>query len=248
MWQENYHWAREGIESRPAVSGVIDVELRQGRWPEGTKEISLLLFQKTVEGVTWPAGLERLSFCALPFHLTTCRWTRGSFDSSLDGANFFSGLREIFLGEAFDQPIDKVVRPQGLERLSLPGYDQPNDNVTWPPALESLEFVTPAHIHLRKNPNTRLEELDFRRSCFSLPFTTLPASLERFWIGDEFGMTLEGVQWPSGLVTLGLGFNFSGWHGMVGVYQGRGTSWPSGLPNVRNLYLVAGSDQSHTLS
>ncbi|CAM9412328.1 unnamed protein product [Ectocarpus fasciculatus] len=172
-------------------------------------------------------SLECLSFCALrsgrgAWHVSD----RGSFNRSLVGANFPSGLREMFLGAAFDQPIEDVVWPQGLERLSLPGCNQPIDNVRWPRALKSLEFTSPWQISLREDPDTCLDELDLV-GAFDSPFTTLPASLRTLWLGDEFGQSLEGVNWPNGLVTLGLGCKFEGLH--------RGVSWPS---NLRNLYLL----------
>ncbi|CAM9257299.1 unnamed protein product [Ectocarpus sp. 12 AP-2014] len=207
---------------------VGNVDLRDVQWPEGTKEVDLILFDKAVEGVTWPVGLERLSFYALRSGGQSYRvQDNGSFNRSLAGANFPSGLREIFLGAAFDQPIEDVVWPQGLERLSLPGCNQPIDNVRWPPSLKSLEFTPPWEIRLREDPNTRLDELGSYCDRFNCPFTTLPASLETLWLGDKFDHSLEGVNWPSGLVTLGLGFKFKGLK--------RGVSWPS---NLRNLYLV----------
>ncbi|CAM9945835.1 unnamed protein product, partial [Ectocarpus fasciculatus] len=146
---------------------------------------------------------------------------------SLVATNFPSGLREIFLGCAFDQPIEAVVWPQRLERLSLPGFNQPIDNVRWPPALKSLEFTPPWEIRPREDPDTRVHQIGCYGDCFNSPFTTLPANLECLWLGDKFDHSLEGVNWPSGLATLGLGDRFGGLN--------RGVSWPS---NLRNLYLV----------
>ncbi|CAM9764052.1 unnamed protein product [Ectocarpus fasciculatus] len=223
-WAESTGQAPDPSAGAPSVG---DVDLGEVQWPEGTKEISLILFDRAVEGVAWPMSLECLSFCALrsgrgAWHVSD----RGSFNRSLVGANFPSGLREMFLGAAFDQPIEDVVWPQGLERLSLPGCNQPIDNVRWPRALKSLEFTSPWQISLREDPDTCLDELDLV-GAFDSPFTTLPASLRTLWLGDEFGQSLEGVNWPNGLVTLGLGCKFEGLH--------RGVSWPS---NLRNLYLL----------
>ncbi|CAM9209702.1 unnamed protein product, partial [Ectocarpus sp. 12 AP-2014] len=106
-------WAEStGQVSKPSAGtpSVGDVDFSQVQWPEGTREISLILFDKAVEGMAWPVGLECLSFCALrsgcgAWHVSD----RGSFNRSLVGANFPAGLREIFLGDAFDQPIEDVV-------------------------------------------------------------------------------------------------------------------------------------------
>ncbi|CAN0073371.1 unnamed protein product [Ectocarpus sp. 13 AM-2016] len=132
----------------------------------------------------------------------------------------------MFLGDTFNQPIEDVVWPPGLERLSLPGYDHPIDNVRWPPALKSLEFTPPLQISIRESPYSNFDDLTFSRSRFNSRFTTLPASLETLWLGDAFRQSLLGVNWPSGLATLGLGVDLTGEWGL---------SWPSIL---RNLYLA----------
>ncbi|CAM9412402.1 unnamed protein product [Ectocarpus fasciculatus] len=225
-------WWTETTEESPnswaGAPSVGNVDLGEVQWPESIKEINLLLFDKEIEGVPWPEGLECLSFCALRLSCGPSGFAyRGSFNRSLHGANFPSGLREIFLGDAFDQPIEDVLWPHGLERLSLPGFNQPIDNVRWPPALKSLEFSPPSQICLREDPNTRLDVLELHRDHFNSPFTTLPASLKTLWLGDSFCQSLEGVNWPSGLVTLGLGSSFTG--------LSAGVSWPS---NLENLYLV----------
>ncbi|CAN0464236.1 unnamed protein product [Ectocarpus sp. 12 AP-2014] len=225
-------WWTESTEEIPnspvGASSVGNVDLSEVQWPEGIKEVHLLSFDEEVEGVAWPKGLECLSFCALRLRCGPSGFAnRGSFNRSLVGANFPSGLREIFLGDAFDQPIEDVVWPHGLERLSLPGCNQPIDNVRWPPALKSLEFSPPSQICLREDPNTRLDVLELHRDRFNSRFTNLPASLEALWLGNNFCQSLEGVNWPSGLVTLGLGSSFTGLNG--------GVSWP---PNLQNLYLV----------
>ncbi|CAB1101086.1 unnamed protein product [Ectocarpus sp. CCAP 1310/34] len=204
---------------------VSNVDLRDVHWPEGTKEVALILFDKAFEGATWPVSLERLSFYAFRSGGQSYRVKDiGSFKLSLVGANFSfpSGLRDIFLGAAFDQPIQDVVWPQGLQRLSVPRFNQPIDNVRWPPALNP-----PWEIRLTEDPNTRLDELGSYWDRFNCPFTHLPASLETLWLGDKFDHSLEGINWPSGLVTLGLGCKFK--------RLKRGVSWPS---NLRNLCLL----------
>ncbi|CAM9276007.1 unnamed protein product [Ectocarpus sp. 4 AP-2014] len=165
-WTFRSHaWWCESTEQVPEPSAgtpsVGDVDLSEVQWPEGTREIFLILFDKTIEGVAWPEGLECLSFCALRLYCGHSPFeTSGTFNRSLVGANFPSGLREMFLGEEFDQPIEDVAWPYGLERLSLPGCDQPIDDVGWPQALKSLESDSPLQICQRENPNMHVDELD----------------------------------------------------------------------------------------
>ncbi|CAN0295415.1 unnamed protein product [Ectocarpus sp. 8 AP-2014] len=54
--------APDSSAGAPSV-GIVD--LSEVQWPEGIKEMHLLLFDEAVEGVALPVGLERLSFCAL---------------------------------------------------------------------------------------------------------------------------------------------------------------------------------------
>lgn len=218
------------------VAGVGGFDVSEVQWPEGTKEILLLQFKQTVEHVTWPVSLERLSFAILgPARMARNAtrfdpWPmRSFFDHPLHNATFPSGLREIFLGETFSQPLDTVAWPHGLERMSLPGFDENNlDDVKWPPALKHLEFMPPKQIRLRKNPNTCAEELDFDMTGFNCPFFKLPMSLETLWLSDAFAQCLEIDPWPPGLVTMGLGKGFDSF------FTNR-ISWPS---SVRNIYTV----------
>ncbi|CAM9875527.1 unnamed protein product, partial [Laminaria digitata] len=63
-----------------------------------------------------------------------------------------------------------------------------------------------------------------RHGRFNQPLaTTLPPSLETLWLPNEFQHSLESVAWPSGIVTLGLAFDFQ-----VYAYSGSIT-WPSNL-------------------
>lgn len=140
----------DGFLSRRSGTLACDVDLREVQWPEGTKEISLLFFDKPVQGIAWPVGLECLSFCALRLEWELPSWEIDWFDHPLDGANFPSGLREMFLGDTFNQPIEDVVWPPALERLSLAGYNHEIDNVRWPPALKSLEYAPIADSHTAK--------------------------------------------------------------------------------------------------
>ncbi|CAM9275930.1 unnamed protein product, partial [Ectocarpus sp. 4 AP-2014] len=76
-------------DSSVDAPSVGNVDLSEVQWPEGIKEIHLLLFDEVGEVVVLPVGMERLSFCALllscgPSYCTS--W--GPFNCSLVGANF----------------------------------------------------------------------------------------------------------------------------------------------------------------
>ncbi|CAM9702687.1 unnamed protein product [Pylaiella littoralis] len=215
--------------------GLACVDMSEVQWPEGTKEIRLLRFDRTVEDVTWSVNLERLSFGRFDFeNFFTSDWS--TFNHPLSNVIFPSGLREIFLGEAFNQPIDDVAWPQELERMSLPGFNQPIDDVRWPPALKSLEFISPKQIYLRKDPDTCAEELDFDENGHNCQFTNLPASLEALWLSDAFDKFLDEVNWPPGLVTLGLGVRCE-W------YNTNCLSWPSTLRHIYSMHEVDGAPE-----
>ena len=209
------------------------VDLTNVRWPDGVKDVQLFVFNKTVEGMAWPQGLQRLSFHLhdLPFLGPSDVFFHGAFNQPLHGASFPSGLREIFLGSAFDQDIGEVVWPELLERLSLPGFNKPIDNVNWPPRLLALEFQTPAQISLRREEVVRGHDVDLNMEGFNHPLTNLPASLETLWLSDGFTRSLEDVTWPNGLKTLGIG---------APIVEGD-ISWPSTLKHIYSRYAIVRS-------
>lgn len=217
-----------------AASGASDLrkaDFCRVHWPEGIEEVQLTDFDIPIEGVAWPIGLVRLAFHDLRPDYSTSHVMMGLFNRAFDGATFPSRLREMFLGEGFNQPLGGIVWPQGLERLSLPGYRRSIDDARWPPALKSLEFMLPEQIRLRKAPYVELEDLGRLQIGFNSRFTTLPASLETLWLSDSFEQSPEGVVWPSGLSTLGLGAGFS-------PYLMSGVSWPSSLRHLFSTYDV----------
>lgn len=221
-------------------AGLTNPDLPSVIWPEGVQELQLVLFNQVLEEVEWPKSLQRLSFYSDGFRVPGLGGKfpfppdrRGTFNRPLQGVNFPSGLREIFLGNSFDQPIDEVVWPDALERLSLPGFKKSIDNVRWPPRLVALEFLCPSQIQLRKKEGVRVEELDSVVQGFNRPFTTLPSSLETLWLSNNFAQEcLADIAWPSGLTTLGLGRSF-------GAHLLETISWPS---SVRHVYSVAPID------
>lgn len=211
QWQEQY-------PDVPPQTYVSNVDLADVNWPEGIKEAQLVLFDQALERVAWPKSLERLSFYSNGF-VILCgsklaefpfpSLRKGLFNHPLQGVEFPSGLREIYLGNSFNQPIDDVAWPNGLERLSLPGFNHPIDNARWPPRLVALEFLCPSQIELRKKEDVRVEELDAEVQGFNRPFSTLPASLETLWLSNAFAQeSLSSIAWPSRLTTLGLGTSF----------------------------------------
>lgn len=185
-----------------------DFDLTKVLWPEGMREIYLDCFNRPVDNVVWPEGLEILSF-HMPGGLAV--WdmqcdsgTEGICNRPLDGVTFPAGLREIFLGIKFNQDITGVAWPDGLERLSMPGFNQPTDGVQWPSRLKTLEFIKPYQFEQRQY-NDRIP-WDWHRAGFDQPLgMSLPMRLETLWLSDNFGQSLRGVTWPSGLVLLGLG-------------------------------------------
>lgn len=225
---------RRVLKVKWIFSDMFEDKLSELQWPEGVKEMNLFRFNRAVNDVAWPMGLDRLSFGTLGSTYFPQRsaivWNR--FNCSLQGVIFPSGLREIFLGEAFNQPIEDILWPQGLERMSLPGYDHPIDNVKWPPALKSLEFLSPEEIKLRQDPYTYYEDLSVDEDGFNKPFTKLPASLETLWLSYGFAQrSLEGIAWPTGLATIGFGEDFCS-------HLTTGISWPSSLRNIYSFHEI----------
>ncbi|CAM9672135.1 unnamed protein product [Ectocarpus sp. 8 AP-2014] len=224
-------------QQQPPESDPADVELSEVQWPTNAKSVTLYFFDGCVARVAWPSGLERLAFGSLePSKAAFGSAGRSSnplggiFNRRLDRAEFPDTLREIFLGMSFNQPIDRVAWPDGLERMSLPGFNQPFEGVRWPRGLKSLEFLPPGEILLREDPEITLERLNFTTETgFNQSLGAnngLPASLERLWLSDAT-RPQDGVVWPRGLVTLGLGDSFPN--------TALRFEWP---PTLRRLYLV----------
>ncbi|CAB1101091.1 unnamed protein product [Ectocarpus sp. CCAP 1310/34] len=166
-------------DSSADAPSVGNVDLSEVQWPEGIKEIDLLLLDEVIEGMLW--------------------WVWSAFHSA----------RSDFPTSFYYFPSKTLCGHKDLrDCLYLPGCDQPIDNLWWAPALKSLESSTPSEVRLMETPNTNLHEPRLV-GVFDSPFTTLPASLATLWLGDSFCQSLEDVTWPSGLVTLGLGSTLS---------------------------------------
>ncbi|CAM9860088.1 unnamed protein product [Laminaria digitata] len=201
---------KQDTEEKKVERGPVtacDVDMSKVRWPEGVNTINLIRFNRPVDNVVWPDSLEMLSF-----HVPWVEFSRthyvseryGIFNQPLDGVTFPADLREIFLGMHFKQCIAGVTWPEGLERLSMPGFNQPIHDVQWPSGLKSLEFIEP--YELEKRDSSREVRWQYEDLGFNQPLGTfLPTSLNKLWLSDTFEQSLLGVTWPSGLAVLGLG-------------------------------------------
>ena len=197
------------------------------RWPEGLRKISLVCFNRPVIGVIAADCLQVLAFHVhfkVIDGMSYVEGTRGIFNWPLDGLTFPAGLRELFLGNRFNQSIDAVAWPEGLERLSMPGFNQPIQDVQWPPRLKTLEFSCPGE----SERGELLPHLPWERQewGFDQPLGTfLPMTLETLLLSENFDRSLRGVTWPTRLSVLGLGMQISA-ESMDGV------EWP---PSLRRL-------------
>lgn len=194
------------IERGPGAACSFGM-LRKIRWPECLEKIFLVGFNQPMTGTIGPESLRVLAF-HIPSEVTEGNYyvfgTRGIFNMPLDRLKFPSGLRELFLGHNFNQRIDSIAWPDGLQRLSMPGFNQPIHDVKWPPGLKTLEFIQPGEIERREF----LDHLPWDRQewGFDQPLETfLPMSLETLLLSDNFNQPLQSVTWPSKLAVLGLG-------------------------------------------
>ena len=102
--------------------------------------------------MTWPAGLQSLTFgarfqsepgqCDMASRPSKFDFWIGSFNQSLDNVTWPAGLQSLTFGLIFDQSLDNVTWPAGLQRLLTFGgkLQWSLDNVTWPAGLQSLTF------------------------------------------------------------------------------------------------------------
>ena len=201
--------------------------------PAGTNYISISALTSHIGSMTLPTDLEQLCFCQ----------SRRGHSFSIEKVVFPGGLREIFLGCGFNQPIEGIDWPRGLERLSMPGFNQSIRDVQWPPALKALEFVSPSVIkHMTDGAGTDCycdqpdqyarRTVGHKMVCgrFNQPLdAALPLGLVTLWLSGHFKQPLDGVAWPNGITVLGLEFNFDDHHFSQSI------TWPS---NLQHLFTV----------
>ena len=154
-------------------------------------------------------------------------------ESSVENIVWPTGLRQLFFGSRFDQPIQSVVLPAPLEVLNLGGFNGSIEGVAWPAALQHLTFgwrfnqpivgvVWPAslqRLNFGERFNQPVESLilparlrtltlgwEFNQPIESLVF---PAGLQELTLGGEFNQPIESVVFPPGLLRLDLGRKFN---------------------------------------
>ena len=213
---------KEKVESGLGTGCSIDTT--KIRWPEGLRKIFLVHFNRPLDGPIGPDCLRVLAF-HVPSRVVEERayiyGMRGIFNRPLDGVTFPAGLRELYLGHNFNQRVDVVAWPQGLERLSMPGFNHPIQDVQWPPGLKTLEFIQPGELERRQFLNHW--PWDMQEWGFDQPLgTSLPMSLETLLLSDNFDQPLRGVTWPGRLAVLGLGAGLA-------AESINGVKWPPSL-------------------
>lgn len=142
--------------------------------------------------------------------VTRMTWERDSHD--LTTTRFTPHLKQLVFHWGFDQQIDDVYLPEGLEEMEFSGifdrplpaklpqtirkitfglkFNQPLHGIQWPSSLQQLTFGRSFD-----------QKVDFEGA--------LPASLKSLHFGQNFQQTLRHVQWPDGLEELSLSSSFN---------------------------------------
>lgn len=139
--------------------------------------------------MTWERSSQELSTIVFPPHLRQLIFDWG-FDQPIDGVILPEGLEELEFRGMFDKSLPAKL-PQTMKKLSFGlKYNQPVHAVRWPPSLQSIYF---GH-------------------CFNQSIDmkgALPASLKSIHFGQNFHKSLSHVQWPDSLEEISLGSSFS---------------------------------------
>ena len=111
----------------------------------------------------------------------------------------------LTFGWNFNQSLEEVSWPPGLQILTFGGEFNRPERLTWPSKLQSLTFGFRFNQSLLQVtlPDT-LQSLTF--GCAfdqSLDGVILPKGLRRLTFGDRFNQALEHVTWPESLERLG---------------------------------------------
>lgn len=142
--------------------------------------------------------------------VTRMTWERSSPDLSV--AIFPRHLRQLIFHWAFNQPIDGVLLPEGLEELEFRGvFDKPLP-ATLPQTIKKISFGLKFNqpVHGVRWPSS-LRQLAFGHYFDqSLDMKgALPASLKIVHFGQNFRKSLSRVQWPDNLEEISLSSSFS---------------------------------------
>ena len=106
------------------------------------------------------------------------------FNESLEGVAWPSGLQSLSFGcSDFNQSLERVAWPSGLQSLSFgKGFNQSLEGVTWPSGLQSISFFSGFAALKRVNwpSSLQLQCLKVKRLRSEVKDMDLPRGLERF--------------------------------------------------------------------
>ena len=141
--------------------------------------------------------------------VTRMTWERSSQD--LSTAFFPRQLRQMIFHWSFNQPIDDVVLPEGLEELEFRGMFDKLLPAKLPQTLKTISFGLKYNqpVHGVRWPSS-LQQLTFGH-CFDQSVDVegaLPASLKSIHFGQNFQKSLSRVQWPDDLEEISLSSSF----------------------------------------
>lgn len=164
-------------------------------WPASLEQLTFgCNFNQSVEDVSWPTSLQELAFL-------------GNFNQSIEGVTWPSSLQQLAFGREFDQPVEGAVWPASLQQLTFGlKFNQPVQRVAWPSSLKQLAFGDDFDHPLE-------QEADWLKSleCLSIGrwfnqslhgIGRWAPALEELKLrvdGQEYGLSLSGVGWPTGL-------------------------------------------------
>lgn len=182
------------------------------------RRIEFLSRGRSLEGITWPAGLKTVVFGSkFQGHIAPdTKWPASLLEISLGSATFSSinkmkwppSLRVLKFGQHHNIPVEEAKFPDGLQELTFGmDFNQPIARVQWPSELRILNLGERFdHPVVAVKWPAKLKELHF--SVFfdqELGETKLPEGLEVLTFGDEFQQSVEGVKWPPALHTVKFG-------------------------------------------
>ncbi len=142
-----------------------------------------------VTRMTWERDSQDLTTISFPPHLKQLVFHWG-FDQPIDDINLPEGLQEIEFSGIFNRPLPAKL-PQTIRKITFGlKFNQPLRGIQWPSSLRQLIF---GHSFDQK--------IDFEGA--------LPALLKSLHFGQNFQQSLRHVQWPDGLEELSLSSSFS---------------------------------------
>lgn len=208
------------------------------KFPKGLREITLRgVFNKDIGGVLWPEGLRILRFGAQfnrpLFSPDDFYVADGEGGSAPVGARnpLPAGLKELYVGDAFSQPISRAELPDGLEVLVIGKSFEYAASAAWPSELLRLHLLC-------RWGGSRGDAVEVGEAfgdggvggARNRPRTELPGKLEFLEVGDHFNSSLTTVAWPPTLKVLLLGASFNR---PIGRREGGAALLPDGLVELR---------------